>query len=113
MAIKGEKTMQMEDFLERILPFTSWAPYDIQRWAKTSADEGNDYQCIVRDIVFTIPKESVLKYLEEHGEDKSFDPNNEFDSAFKAAMEGTELPKRKPGRPRKSFPGEPLPEELK
>jgi len=109
MAIKFEKNISMTDFLERILPFTPWAVGDIQKWAIDMANNGEDYFCIVRDIRFNISKESVLEYAKDHGVDNSF--NDEADDAFKAAVEGVEPAKRKPGRPRKARPGDPFPSE--
>lgn len=111
--IKAQKVMSMESFVERILPFTEWAPYDVMKWANEALAEEKPFTLIVRDIEFTIPKESILAYSSKHGEDKTFSTDDPEDNAFMSAVENEEPPKRKPGRPRKATENDPIPEEFK
>ncbi len=110
--LKGEKTVTMEYFIEKILPFTEWIPYDISKHASESIKDGKDFTCIVRDIRFHIKKEDIEAYFKANGTDDTFDADYETD-AFEAVVEGKEPPKRKPGRPRKAKEGDPLPEDFK
>jgi hypothetical protein len=100
MAFKATKNLTMEDFVSTILPFCSLTPGDLQETALYEASEGNDFQYIARDILFTVSREDVLDYYSKNKVVPDLEGIVSTDGFAESVAKVSQ--KRGPGRPKKA-----------
>ena len=103
--IKGQRTVSMDEFVDKVLPYTTSTLVDIQANALYEAQSGGDFRFIVRDVMFIVDKEDVLAYFKAKGMVNTFDTES-YNDGFEDVVE--KISKKPIGRPRKVITSEDL-----
>lgn len=67
--------MTMEQFFEKVAPYTGFHPTQLLKFAKVAADENRDFEMFVSNQKVRVARADVLTYIEKPAPVEEFQPS--------------------------------------